>query len=67
MNRYEPHIQVIGNEDQGDLEMFTVTSKNRATGNETIVETNLTREKADALAVRCSLAESNPKVIYQVS
>lgn len=45
---------------------FTVYSKNRATGEQKIVWTGLSADKADRLAIRCSLCESNPDVIYRV-
>lgn len=55
-------------ETQGECEMYQVISKNRANNETAVVKTNkpLTRDQADNLAVRCTMAESNPKVIYTV-
>lgn len=51
--------------------MYRVISKNRANNETEIVASDirgqpLTKEKADAFAIRCTMAESNPKVIYTV-
>lgn len=67
MNRYDPYIQVIGNEDQRRTEMYKIISKNRA--NDTTKEISLrfaNKDRADRFAVRCTFSESNPDVIYTV-
>lgn len=43
---------------------FTVIKLNRKTGVEEIVESGLTAEKAQKLALSCTFAEPNPTVVY---
>jgi hypothetical protein len=45
---------------------MTVIKINRKTGTETTVETGLSAEKAERLALRCTFAEPNPAVVYEV-
>lgn len=72
MSRYDPYIQVIGNEDPEKTQMFKIISKNRANNSRKVVKnegkviTFTSREDADRFAVRLTMAESNPRVSYDV-
>lgn len=55
-------------ETKGECQMYQVISKNRANNETAIVKTDkaLTQDQAEKLAIRCTMAESNPRVIYNV-
>jgi hypothetical protein len=46
---------------------FTLTGKNRATGEVIVVMIFENKAQVERFAVRCTFAESNPDVIYQVT